>query len=100
MIQDIAVVVIVALAVVYATWKLSPRALRARFARATVGWAQRRGRLSDADAAALAQRLTASGCGSCDSCGTCSPAAAPKAVADASSLRFVPGESGTDRASR
>ena len=45
--EDIAVFVIVALAAIYAAWKLMPRALRARLAQATVGWVQRRGRLSD-----------------------------------------------------
>jgi hypothetical protein len=88
--QEIAVFAIVALAAGYATWKLMPRALRARLAQATVGWAQRRGRLSDEQAAALARRLTASGCGQCDSCGTCGPAPAPPAPSDASVLRFTP----------
>jgi hypothetical protein len=72
--QEIAVFVIVGLAASYAVWKLTPRALRARVAYATAGWAQRRARLSDHDAAALASRLTGSGCGTCKSCGSCGPA--------------------------
>lgn len=93
--QEISVFVIVALAATYAAWKLMPRALRVRLAQATVGWARRRGRLSDHEAAALARRLTASGCGSCDSCGACGsePAAAPEAAG----LRFVPGRSSAER---
>ena len=87
--EDIAVFVIVALAATYAAWKLMPRALRGRLAQATVGWAQRRGRLSDQRAAALARRLTASGCGHCDSCGTCGPAPGPAAPPDVSVLRFT-----------
>ena len=87
--QDIAVFVIVALAAGYAAWKLMPRALRVRLAQATVGWAQRRGRLSDQHAAALARRLTAGGCGQCDSCGTCGPAPGPAAPPDTSVLRFA-----------
>ena len=74
MMQELAVFVIVGLAASYAVWKLMPRALRARLAYATAGWAQRRGRLSDNDAAALASRLTGSGCGDCKSCGSCGPA--------------------------
>jgi hypothetical protein len=87
--QDIAVFVIVALAASYAAWKLMPRALRARLAHAAVGWAQRRGRLSDQRAAALARRLTASGCGQCDNCGTCSPAPGATAPSGVSELRFT-----------
>jgi hypothetical protein len=71
--QEIAVFVIVALAAICAAWKLMPRALRVRLAQAMVGWARRRGRLSDHEAIALARRLTASGCGSCESCGACGP---------------------------
>jgi len=98
--QEIAVFVIVALAVIYAAWKLMPRALRVRLAQATVGWAQRRGKLSDQEAAALARRLTASGCGDCDSCGTCGPTSDPAAASNESVLRFTQGESSIDRPSR
>jgi hypothetical protein len=96
--QEIAVFVIVALAAVYAAWKLMPRALRVRLAQATVGWARRRERLSDHQAAALARRLTASGCGSCQSCGACGPE--PGAAPDAAVLRLVPDRSGAERPSR
>ena len=72
--QELAAYVIVGLAASYAAWKLMPRALRARLAYATAGWVQRRGRLSDTDAAALVSRLTGSGCGDCKSCGSCGPA--------------------------
>lgn len=73
MMQTIAVVVIVTLAASYSTWKLMPRAWRARGAQAIIGWVRRNGRLADDTAADLARRLTASGCGSCDSCGACAP---------------------------
>jgi hypothetical protein len=96
--EQAAVFVIVALAGLYASWKLMPRALRARLAQAGVGWARRRGRLSGDEAAALTRRLTASGCGSCDSCGSCvtKPGAAP----DTSVLRIVPTGSQPDRTAR
>jgi hypothetical protein len=87
MLQQVAVFAIVALASVYAVWKLMPRALRARLAHAMLGWAQRRGRLSGENVAALEQRLTASGCGSCDSCGNCGTG--PAAASDESVVRFV-----------
>jgi hypothetical protein len=96
--QQAVVFAIVAVAGLYAAWKLMPRALRVRLTQVGVGWARRRGRLSDDEAAALARRLTASGCGSCESCGSC---ATPPAVApDASVLRYAPGESRTERAAR
>jgi hypothetical protein len=72
--QEVAVFVIVGLAAGYAAWKLSPRALRTRVAYAAAGWAQRRGRLSEHDAADLAARLTGSSCGDCKRCGSCGPA--------------------------
>jgi len=96
--QQAAVFVIVAVAGLYAAWKLMPRALRARLAQGIVRWGRRRGRLSDEEATVLARRLTASGCGSCDSCGTC--ATAPGVTPDASVLRFVPDESHPERRSR
>jgi hypothetical protein len=96
--EQAAVFVIVAMAGLYAAWKLMPRALRARLTRAGVGWARRRGRLSDDEAAALARRLSASGCGSCDSCGSC--ASAPPVAPDASVLRIVPAGSQTERTAR
>jgi len=98
--QEIAVFVIVALAAIYAAWKLMPRFWRARLAQATVDWAQRRGRFSDQDAAALARRLTASGCGNCDSCGSCAPTSDPMAAPNVSVLRFRLGESSAERMSR
>ena len=96
--QQATVFLIVALAGLYAAWKLMPRALRARLARAGVGWARRRGRLSEDKAAALTRRLTASGCGSCDSCGSC--AGAPAAAPDAPVLRIVPTGSQPERTAR
>ena len=97
--QAVAVAVIVALAAVYATWKLMPRAIRARLASGVVGWARLRGRLSEDDAALLSRRLTAGGCGSCDSCGSCGPKDA--AASDASVMRYLPhassGEPDPDR---
>ena len=92
--QELAAFVIVALAAAYAIWKLMPRALRVRLTQKIVGIARRRGQLSERDAAALAKRLTASGCGSCDTCGTCAPA--PKAAPDNAAIRFVPGHSGSE----
>ena len=86
--QAATIAVIVALAAVYATWKLMPRAVRARLASRVVGWARRRGRLSEDDAALLSRRLNAGGCGSCDSCGSCSPKDA--AASDASVIRHLP----------
>ena len=86
--QEFAVFVIVGLAAGHAAWKLMPRALRARLAYATAGWAQRRGRLSDDDAAALASRLTGSGCGDCKSCGACGSTPNSPASMDKSPLRF------------
>ena len=86
--QQAVVFVIVAVAGLYAAWKLMPRALRVLLTRAGVGWARRRGRLSDDEAAALARRLTASGCSSCDSCGSC--AQVPTAAQEISVLRIVP----------
>ena len=88
--QQFAAYALVALAALYAAWKLMPRALRVRAAQALTGWARRRGRLSEREAAALQRRLTASGCGDCESCGTCRPAAAP----DAAAVPIVPGRSG------
>lgn len=90
--QELAVFLIVLLAAAYATWKLMPRALRVRFAQSVVARARRDGRMSDREAAALARKLTASGCGSCDTCGTCGPepAAAPAVKRDAVLLRFPP----------
>ena len=96
--QQAAVFVIVAVAGLYAAWKLMPRALRVRLTQVGIGWARRRGRLSDDEAAALARRLTASGCGSCDSCGSCSTT--PAVTPDASVLRFEPGESRAERTTR
>jgi hypothetical protein len=96
--QEIFALVIVALAAVYTAWKLMPRALRARLAQATVAAVRRRGRLSDDQAAALARRLTAGGCGSCDDCGGCGPERA--GPANASALRFVPSPSRSDRSRR
>ena len=86
--QAAAVAVIVVLAAVYATSKLMPRAVRARLASGVVGWARRRGRLSENDAAQLSRRLTAGGCGACDSCGSCSSKDA--AGSDASVVRYLP----------
>ena len=96
MLQQIVVFAIVAVAAAYAGWKLMPRALRARLAQASVGWARRRGKLSDAYAAALAQRLTASGCGACDSCGACAPS--PKATSAPAPLQYVAQQPAEDRA--
>jgi hypothetical protein len=90
MMQELAVFAIVGLAASYAAWKLMPRALRARLAYATAGWAQRRGRLSDTDAAALASRLTGSGCGDCKSCGSCS--SAPKSATLPARIGIGPGK--------
>jgi hypothetical protein len=95
-IQDIAVFAIVGLAVIYTAWKLMPRVQRARIVQATVVWAQRHGRFSDQEAAAIARRLTPGGCSLCDSCGTCG-SAAPAVASDASVLRFVSGESRATR---
>ena len=86
--QTAIVAVIVALAAVYATWKLMPRAVRARIASGVVGLARRRGRLSEGDAERLSRRLNAGGCGSCDSCGSCRPKDA--AATDASVMRHLP----------
>jgi len=96
MTQEAVVFAIVALAAAYAAWRLMPRVLRGRLAHAMAGFARRRGRLSDRDAAALARRLTASGCGSCDSCGPCGPE--PAAAPNVSVLRQVPRGSGAGRA--
>jgi hypothetical protein len=93
--QAAAVAVIVALAAVYATWKLMPRALRARLASGVVGWARRRGRLTEDGATLLSRRLNAGGCGSCDSCGSCGPKDA--AASEASAMRFLPQLSGDER---
>lgn len=94
--QEVAVFVIVALAALYAAWKVMPGAWRARLAQPVLGWARRRGWLSDPAAAVLARRLNAGLCGSCDDCGGCGskPAATPDA---APPLRFVPGKSGAER---
>ena len=89
--QELAVFVIVGLAAFYAAYKLMPRAMRARLALATAGWAQRRGPLSDHDAAALASRLTGSGCGDCKCCGSCGPA--PKSATLPASIRMGPRKS-------
>ena len=86
--QEFAVFVIVGLAACYAAWKLMPRAARGRLAQSTVGWAQRRGRLSDRDAAALASRLAGGGCGACKDCGSCGPAANSAATTDKAVLRL------------
>ena len=86
--QELVAFAIVGLAAAYAAWKLMPRALRARLAHALAGAARRSGRLSDRDAALLARRLSASGCGSCDSCGSCVPR--PDAAAVVSELRRMP----------
>jgi hypothetical protein len=86
--QEFTVFVIVGLAACYAAWKLMPRAARGRLAQATVGWAQRRGRLSDRDAAALASRLAEGGCGTCKDCGSCGSAANSVSATDTAVLRF------------
>jgi hypothetical protein len=83
--QGVAVVVIVALAAIYAVWRLAPRALRAQVGQSLAHWGRRHGRLSETEAAALARRLSAGGCGSCDNCGSCGTA---KPTTDAS-LRYV-----------
>ena len=92
MLQQIAVGVIVALAALYATWKLLPRGLRARLAQAVARRARRGGWLDPAEEASLARRLAAGGCGSCDSCGTCAPESL--AAQDATVVRFAQGATG------
>ncbi|MBK8740444.1 MAG: hypothetical protein IPM02_13365 [Betaproteobacteria bacterium] len=92
MFQQIAVGVIVALAALYATWKLLPRGLRVRLAQAVAGRARRGGWLDPGAAATLARRLAAGGCGSCDSCGTCAPESL--AAQDATVVRFTQGATG------
>ena len=90
--QEFAVFVIVGLAACYAAWKLMPRAARGRLAQSTVGWVQRRGRLSDRDAAALASRLAGGGCGACKDCGSCGAAANSGAATDKAVMRFERGK--------
>lgn len=104
MFQEITVFLMVALAAVYAVWKFMPRALRGRLAQVTVGWARRRGRLSDDGAAALSRRLTASGCGTCESCRACGPdvAATPGtgSAPEGAVVHFVPGPAEAGRLPR
>jgi hypothetical protein len=87
-VQTIAVFVIVALAAVYATWKLSPRALKGRLAERVVRLARRHAGLSDGAADELSRRLNGGGCGSCDACGTDSAKA--DAAAGAAVVHYVP----------
>jgi len=69
--QTLTVFLIVVAAALYAAWRLMPRAWRGRLGVGAARLGHRRAPLSDADAAALARRLSAGGCGSCDSCGSC-----------------------------
>ena len=62
---------IVAVAAVYAVWKLMPVAARQRIAAASSRIAQRRAGISSQRAATFELRLVGKACGACDSCGGC-----------------------------
>lgn len=73
--QQIAVFVIVALALAYAAWKLLPAALTRRIASALLTRARRAGVASER-LARWERRMAVKSCGACDACNGCAPAPA------------------------
>ena len=71
--QQIAVFVIVALAVAYAGWKLLPAALTRRVASALLARARSAGVASER-LARWERRIAVKSCGACDACNGCAPA--------------------------
>jgi hypothetical protein len=73
MAQNIIVVLIVALAAVYAVWHWMPGRWRRALAARLAAGSQRAGLVDGEQARQLAASLAkTSGCGSCDDCGACS----------------------------
>ena len=88
--QLLIVAAIVAVALVYAVWKLMPAALRRALAPRAAALAQRLG-ASDANARRVEAKLTTGGaCGSCDTCKAC---ATPDTSAPDGAMRVIPIES-------
>ncbi len=76
MVQNLIVLLIVAVAALYAVWRWMPAAWRRGAARRMAAGSQRAGLVDAQQAERLAASLAkTSGCGACDSCDGCAPKA-------------------------
>jgi hypothetical protein len=88
--QSAVVLVVVAIAATYATWKLMPAAWRRALAGQVASWGSRAGLSAETARRVEAKLATGGACGSCDSCRACATPAAGSETPSQRGYRHIP----------